>query len=73
MIASYYNLKTSIWEPLIEKLRLEYNQTSNEDLSLTIHKELNINITTELLSNLILTMNSVQSDRSVVESHDQIK
>ena len=59
LVSNYYNLKTLIWEPFIEKLRLEYQEDSNLDATLMINKELNINITTELLSNLTKTLSSV--------------
>jgi hypothetical protein len=71
IVSSYYNLSTSLWEPFIEKLRLEYNQSSANDLALIIHKEVNINISTELLSNLTQTLNSMTLDKRIsMETHD---
>ena len=48
-IASYFDMHKALWEPLVEKIRMQYKKSSAIDTQITLYKDLNLNITTELV------------------------
>ena len=60
---NYYDLANALWEPLIEKVRLKYSKTSEKETRVEVAKEVNVNVTSELVQNMYKTIKTIKLAR----------
>lgn len=71
---SYYNNKIDVWEPMLERTSLNLQIEQDEYCSLVyscFRNPLNINITEELIQNLIFAYLSLEKQRKAEEQYQK--